>query len=310
MNDAAPLGILTLLLGAAGVGVLCLWSLESSQRASAWRRLARVVRDEAEADAPESELWQTAHRFGRWGLRYTGRLADPEVAQMLVQAGWRGRERFAVFASLRLMVTVLALAGTLAASSLGMVAHSGSGALMLAFAAGAVAYLAPKMLLGVRVSGRMAAMREDVTAYTQLLRVLFDAGLSLEQCLRVLVRDGRSLLPALHGELELVVRQISAGQERNQALHAVAEELRIPELRDLVRLLGQIDQYGGSVQTALAQFAELLIDRQRTDLQERVAKLSAKLTLVMIAFLFPALLVFVGGPGFIALLRALERANG
>lgn len=310
MNGAAPLGILTLLLGAAGVGVLCLWSLESSQRASASRRLARVVRGETEAENREGELWQTARRLGRWGLRYTGHSADPEVAQMLVQAGWRGRERLAVFASLRLLVTVLALAGTLAAASLGMVAHSGSGALMLSFAAGAVAYLAPKMLLGVRASGRMAAMREDVTAYTQLLRVLFDAGLSLEQCLRVLVRDGRSLLPALHGELELVVRQISAGQERNQALQAVAEDLRIPELRDLVRLLGQIDQYGGSVQTAMAQFAELLIDRQRTDLQERVAKLSAKLTLVMIAFLFPALLVFVGGPGFIALLRALERANG
>ncbi len=310
MNGMAPLGILTALLGAAGIGTLFLWSLESSQRASASRRLARVVRGEIEGESRESELWLTARTLGRWGVRYTGRFADPEVAQMLVQAGWRGREAFAVFTGLRLLLTILAIFGSLAAISLGRAAHSGSSTLLLAFAAGAVAYLAPKMLLGLRASSRMAAMRDDVTSYTQLLRVLFDAGLSLEQCLRVLVRDGRSLLPALHEELELVVRQIGAGQERNQALHALAEDLRVPELRDLVRLLGQIDQYGGSVQTALAQFAELLIDRQRTDLQERVAKLSAKLTLVMIAFLFPALLVFVGGPGFIALLRALERANG
>ena len=306
----SSLGILTALLGVGGIGVLCLWSLDSAQRAGASRRLARVVRGETELEARprQAGLWLTARRLSRWGLRYSGRLVDPEVARMLVQAGWRGREAFAVFVGLRVILALLA--GVVAASSLASTAHSGSATLMLCFAAGAVTYLAPRMLLGLRARGRITRMRDDVTAYTQLLRVLFDAGLSLEQCLRTLVRDGRSLLPALHRELEMVVRQISSGQERNQALHALAEDLRIPELRDLVRLLGQIDQYGGSVQTALAQFSELLVDRQRTDLQERVAKLSAKLTLVMVAFLFPALLVFVGGPGFIALLRALERANG
>ena len=42
-----------------------------------------------------------------------------------------------------------------------------------------------------------------------------------------------------------------------------------------------------------------------TTLQERVSKMSAKMSVVMIAFLFPALLIGLAGPGFIAIFKAL-----
>jgi len=63
------------------------------------------------------------------------------------------------------------------------------------------------------------------------------------------------------------------------------------------------------VQEPLMRFAQLLEDRERTRLQEAIGRLSAKMTVAMVLFLLPALLTFVGGPGFVAVIRALSKLN-
>ena len=72
-------------------------------------------------------------------------------------------------------------------------------------------------------------------------------------------------------------------------------------------MMRQIDRYGGAVQEPLMRFAQLLEDRERTRLQEAIGKLSAKMTIAMVLFMLPALLTFVGGPGFVAVIRALSK---
>jgi tight adherence protein C len=48
----------------------------------------------------------------------------------------------------------------------------------------------------------------------------------------------------------------------------------------------------------------LLDDRRLTRLQEYISKMSAKMSVVMMLFLFPALLIVLAGPGLTALTRA------
>ncbi|MNC72975.1 hypothetical protein D3C75_1241030 [compost metagenome] len=56
---------------------------------------------------------------------------------------------------------------------------------------------------------------------------------------------------------------------------------------------------------SLLALKDLLDDRRLTRMQERVSKMSAKMSAVMMVFLFPALLIVLAGPGFSALTRAL-----
>jgi tight adherence protein C len=46
-------------------------------------------------------------------------------------------------------------------------------------------------------------------------------------------------------------------------------------------------------------------ERQLSALREYVNVLSGKMSVVMMVFLFPALLIFLAGPGFIALAKGL-----
>jgi tight adherence protein C len=287
----------------AGGAWLVLQAKKSLQRAGTVRRLSRVIRDEAVGDAHESELELARHTLTRWIVQHVGSHDDRELRRLLTQLAWRGDEALALFVMGRRTLTLLAVSTALAVGLLREPPISGVATSLLCFTAGALAYLTPKTLLAMHVRRRIGCIRDDVTSYVQLLRVLVDAGLSLDQCLGVLVREGRRLLPALHGELARTLQQIGAGRKRTHALAALADDLRIPELCDLARTLAQIEQYGGSLPAALAQFSEQLLDRRRTDLQERVASLSVKMTLVTALLFFPALLLWVGDPALRVILR-------
>lgn len=57
---------------------------------------------------------------------------------------------------------------------------------------------------------------------------------------------------------------------------------------------------------SLLALKQLLDDRRLTRIQEFVSKMSAKMSVVMMVFLFPALLIVLGGPAFIGISRALS----
>ena len=55
---------------------------------------------------------------------------------------------------------------------------------------------------------------------------------------------------------------------------------------------------------------QILEERRDLDLREAVNRTSAKMTWVMVGFFFPALLIFVAGPAFISIIRALGEVTG
>ncbi|MCY1186504.1 hypothetical protein D9M73_273830 [compost metagenome] len=61
--------------------------------------------------------------------------------------------------------------------------------------------------------------------------------------------------------------------------------------------------------SSLLALKQLLDDRRLTGLQEYISKLSAKMAVVMMVFLFPALLIVLAGPGLSAIGRALGSAS-
>lgn len=227
---------------------------------------------------------------------------DPEIPRLLDQLGWRSAERRALFYSIQLGTPLAAFLLTLASD---LFRDKGVLTLVLPLAALGVGYLLPKRWLHGAVKQRRARLAEDVATMLPLLRMLFEVGMSVEQSLRALMQEGSRVLPELALELRRVFNRVDAGLDLADELRQMKLRLEIDEISDLVVILEQLLSQGGGAVASLVALKELFDDRRMTSLQEKVSRLSAKMSAVMVAFLFPALLIILAGPGFIAIFGAL-----
>ncbi len=103
-----------------------------------------------------------------------------------------------------------------------------------------------------------------------------------------------------------MLQRIQHGQERGDALEDMARRLDVDELTATVSILKQAARYGGNLRDSLMRYIKLMEDRRMTELRDKVGKMSAKMSVVMMLFMFPALILFLAGPGFMAVVRTLK----
>lgn len=241
-------------------------------------------------------------------LERFSRTEQEEMQLLLVQAGWGEPQLRFYFLAAAWLIPLAAAAGAAVYALLQGKAFIDLPLHMIfAFA---LVFVCMRRFLRWRAHSRRMAMRKEVITLLHLLRMLFDAGLSLEHTLQVVQKQGRELIPNLAQELSLALLRIQAGQDRGDALMEMATPLEVPELNDTIVLLKQATRYGGNIRDPLVEYTRLVEQRQVSELREYVGKLSAKMTVVMVLFLFPALMIFVAGPGFIGLANALKGVGG
>jgi len=159
----------------------------------------------------------------------------------------------------------------------------------------------PKRVIASRAEMRLRGVDDELSLFVQMLRILFDAGLAVEQALRVMINESASVLPTLVEELAPVLRRAEQGLDLEVELGNAAAALQHPGFNDVMIIVRQMLKQGGSARQSLGKLVEVLESRRLTDMQERVGKLSAKMTVVMIVFFFPALVILLAGPGFMSI---------
>ncbi len=71
-------------------------------------------------------------------------------------------------------------------------------------------------------------------------------------------------------------------------------------------MLSQGSETGGGLKTSFQSLAELIYERKRVALQEKVTKMSGKISVAMMTLMFPALFIVLGGPAALALRSAQQ----
>jgi tight adherence protein C len=264
-------------------------------------------------DADQDEGWLNQRRW-RTANSLTARIkrllektpgADmQEVESLLRQAAMSSdRSRSLVYASL--WATPAATTG-LAIMLAAAYHHS---AMQFAVFGLGIGFIAPRKMLRWAAERRKAIIREEMPVVLNLMRLLFDAGLSLEHTLKAISEQGKQIAPNLANEFAWVLVRIHHGQDRGAALEEMSQRVDVPELSETVAILKQAARYGGSLRESLLRYLRLMEDRRLTDLRDKVGKLSAKMTIVMVAFMFPALMIFLAGPGFMSIGTALSSVH-
>lgn len=172
-------------------------------------------------------------------------------------------------------------------------------------AAFVVGFMVPKWVLGRIAADRRERIARELPLFIDLLKLLQGVGLSLDQSLQIMADDFSHVLRVLGYELAIANRQYSQGRTREHSLHRLATLHGNEDLRGLVSLLVQVDRHGGAVQEPLRVFGDRLRERRRSEMKERIGKITVKMTVVMVVTLLPALVIVTGGPGFIAIFRSL-----
>jgi tight adherence protein C len=228
---------------------------------------------------------------------------DNETQVLLNRIGWRRASKRSLFAACQIGVPAAALGTTILAQILFFpdVEHP----LIAPLFALGLGYLLPKRLLAAAAKGRQKQIAVEISTFIPLLRILFESGLAVEQSLRVLSNEGKELLPVLSSELNLILTRVDSGLELGEELRKTAVILEVDEFSDTCVILNQLIHQGGGAMKSLLSLKQLIDDRRLTRLQEYISKLSAKMSVVMMVFLFPALLIVLAGPGFTAISRAL-----
>ncbi|MDD0970642.1 MULTISPECIES: type II secretion system F family protein [Pseudomonas] len=228
---------------------------------------------------------------------------DNETQTLLNRLGWRSARQRSLFAACQIGSPLLLL--TVAVLLQGVLfPHIERPWIAPMFALG-IGYLLPKRLLAMAAARRQKQLATEISTFIPLLRILFEAGMAVEQALRVLSHEGQTLLPVLTQELRLVLARVDSGLELGEELNKATRLLAVDEFTDTCVILQQLLQQGGGAMKSLLALKQLLDDRRLTRLQEYISKMSAKMSVVMMMFLFPALLIVLAGPGFSALARAL-----
>ncbi|MBD9513566.1 MULTISPECIES: type II secretion system F family protein [unclassified Pseudomonas] len=295
-------GLMAVILALAAILLL----LSQSRTAG---REQRLIEQRLGGDAtPHGAGQRMARAFDRMSESGLGRrlqLRDEEVRLLLNQAGWSGSTPRRIYLMSIFLVPLLFVAIVLVVLATPGHAHT-SPLLPLSFAAG-IGFLLPKRVLAYFAGKRRQRLADEVILFIQLIRILFDSGLTVEQSLRVVSREGRSIVPVLVEELDGVLAHAESGLDLADELELLSKRLAVGELSDCCNVLRQMLRQGGSARGSLLTLKQLFEDRRLTGLQEKVSKMSAKMSLVMMTLLFPALLIILAGPGFLAITKALGR---
>lgn len=238
-----------------------------------------------------------------------GRLAQPQdeqevnrLRQMLMQAGFRSRHALEIFngvrvsAALCLPLLFIPLAGRMSFSTMSLVV------VILA----AVGYFGPQMYVSNTITKRQKALLGAFPDCLDLLVSSVEAGLGLDAAFRRVAAEMEAAAPDLAREFQMVNHEISAGISRVDSLKHLETRTGLDEVRSLVNMLTQAERFGTSIAKSLRVHARVTRQKRMSRAEEEAAKVSPKLTVVMILFLLPVLMMVLMGPAIINVIRTLE----
>lgn len=287
------------------------WLLLRMRGEAQVRRRLDPEKIERDRDLNEPGTAPVMQRLARGGRKLEQIIdAEGESAKLMMRAGWRSMEsRIAWYAFQAALPLILFSAVFLFWLFSEMPQRTLFGLLLLVVAA-ILGFLAPRWILRSVAASRQRRISREVPLLIHLLVLLFESGLSTRQALASIVRDGGGVLPELGREFELIIRQIEAGADTGETLKEVEALLEVEDLNSVLGVLRQVERYGGELREPLLETLEVLEERRGYALRERVNLLSGRMTVVMVLFFFPALMIFVAGPAFMSIIEVLKDVNG
>ncbi len=220
----------------------------------------------------------------------------------LLQAGFRSQKSYRIYFALKLVLACL-LPGLFLLR--GMFFHFTPQILLTCLGLAIAGYFIPAIVLSVIIQKRQQGILRALPDALDLMVICVESGLGLDMTFKRVGDELRSLSSDLSDEFHTVNREIRAGRPRSESLKNMSLRTGIPEVQNLMTMLVQTTRFGTSMARALRVHADAMRVKRRQVAEERAAKTAIKLTLPLILFIFPAILVVILGPAGLKIMKVL-----
>jgi len=177
---------------------------------------------------------------------------------------------------------------------------------MLAGILAIIGLMAPNMFIRWKQNRRTLRCKEGFPDMMDLMVACIEAGLGLDAALIRVSHEIGGRYPALKVNLEIMNLELRAGRERHKAMMNFAERINLEEAKALAIMLRQAEEMGSSMGRALRTFSEDMRTKRMLRAEEKAMSLSAKLTVPLIVFIFPTLMIMLLLPAGIRLAETLS----
>jgi tight adherence protein C len=160
-------------------------------------------------------------------------------------------------------------------------------------------YMIPQIVVNSNIATRQKKLLNPFADALDLLVTSVEAGLGVDAAFRRVSTELETAAPELALEFQLVNNEISAGVARPDALKRLSTRTGLDEIKALVNMLTQAERFGTSIARAMRIHSDLTRQKRMAKAEEMAAKVSPKLTVVMIIFLLPCLFLVLLGPAII-----------
>jgi tight adherence protein C len=269
------------------------------QRLSVYGGEKPLTLEEVELQRPFSErfLRPAIERLGSVMSRSTPQKARQNLMNRLDLAGRPGNLTPEDFAAVRIVAAaVMAAVGLGIGLLLANVVY-----LVISLAAGAVlGFYLPVLWLKQKVDARRSEIQKGLPDAMDLLVIAVDAGLGFDAALARVTDKYKN---ALSDEFAKVLREVSLGRPRLEAMDEMGRSSGVEDLHNFIQAIIQSEQFGTGIGKILRIQADEMRRRRRQRAQEKAAQATLKMLLPMVGCIFPVLWIVLLGPAALILMK-------
>lgn len=158
-----------------------------------------------------------------------------------------------------------------------------------------VGFFIPHMHANAEKKKRMISVLADLPFFIDLLALSTKAGVDFQGALQRLVEKARGQ-SVLADELDNVLRDITLGSSRADALKNLARRLDVPEVSSLVNVLVDADATGASIVDVLRDQSNQMRLERFVRAEKAGARASQAILIPLMLFILPAVFLMLFGP--------------
>jgi tight adherence protein C len=179
-------------------------------------------------------------------------------------------------------------------------------ALVFAFMLG---WYFPEIVLSRLAARRRLRLENGIPDALDLLVICAEAGLSLDNAIENVGRVLRPSSPEVAKEFAAMAAEMQVLSVRGQALENLAERTGIASLRSIVVTLNQSIKFGTSLAESLRVLAAEMRAKTLARFEERAARLPVLLTMPLMTFVLPSLMIVIGTPLVLRIVDILAKTT-
>jgi tight adherence protein C len=165
----------------------------------------------------------------------------------------------------------------------------------------------PEVVLSRLAARRRVRLETGMPDALDLLVISAEAGLSLDHAIEQVGRVLRSSSREVAEEFAATAAEMRVAPDRGQALENLARRTGLASLRSIVAALNQSIKFGTPLAGSLRVVAAEMRAERLARFEERAARLPVLLTLPLMAFILPSLMIVIGTPLALRIIDMLGR---